>query len=111
MEFPTTLEALFKFVGSPLVIGAVISFLAENWDWFQTLESRQAKVVILVVLSGALGVLSYVLVTYMPQGIVDALNPLYGAALTGFMVLIATQVWHRLVNTDGLENTDHTASG
>ena len=37
-QFPLTLVDLFKFIGTPLFIGFIVSFLLERVPWFQLLN-------------------------------------------------------------------------
>ena len=96
-QFPINLVDLFKFIGTPLFIGFVVSFLLERVTGFQMLPT-DTKAVVALVISIALPLFSYFLLNYVPQGLIDALQPWYAAAVTGVIGFIGSQVWHKIFN-------------
>jgi lipid-A-disaccharide synthase-like uncharacterized protein len=94
-QLPITLIDLFKFIGSPVFIGALISFLLEGVAPFHALPTTTKRFVVLGTVIG-LSVLSYALTTFVPASVVQALDPLYAAIAQIFIALMGTQVWHKL---------------
>lgn len=97
-QLPITLIDLFKFIGSPIFIGALISYLLEGTAPFHALRTTTKRLVVLGTVIG-LSVLSYALTTFVPASVVQALDPLYAAIAQIFIALMGTQVWHKLFNT------------
>lgn len=94
---PVTLIELFKFIGTPVFVGFIVSFLLENVQAFQDL-TRYAKAAAALVVVVLLSLLSYWLVNYVPTAFIQALEPWYAAAVTGVIGFIASQVWHKVFN-------------
>lgn len=97
MNLPSSLGEFFTFIGSAAAIGFVLSFLAENWGFFQT-RNKQGKIAILVIVAVLMGLISYSLVRYVPAGVVDQAQPIYQVIISSLAILLATQVWHKAVN-------------
>lgn len=95
IQIPLTIVELFKFIGTPVFIGVLVSFLLERVPWFQNLSS-DVKALVALLLSVLLPILSYVLLNYVPASFVEALQPWYAAAVTGVIGFIGSQVWHKL---------------
>lgn len=96
-QFPSNLVDLFKFIGTPLFIGFVVSFLLERVADFQRLNT-DTKAIVALVISIVLPLFSYFLLNYVPQPLIDALQPWYAAAVTGVIGFIGSQVWHKIFN-------------
>lgn len=96
-QFPLTLVDLFKFIGTPLFIGFVVSFLLERIPWFQLLAT-DSKAIVALAISVLLPLFSYFLLNYVPVALIDALQPWYAAAVTGVIGFIGSQVWHKIFN-------------
>lgn len=97
IQIPLTIVDLFKFFGTPLCIGFVVSFLLERVVWFQQLGS-DVKAILALIIAVVLPILSYALLNYVPQSLIDALQPWYSVAVTGVIGFIGSQVWHRIFN-------------
>lgn len=97
-QIPMSIIDLFKFIGTPVAIGFVVSFLLERVPWFQQLSS-DVKAILALIISVLLPIISYALLNYTPQSLIDALQPWYAVAVTGVIGFIGSQVWHRLFNS------------
>lgn len=104
IQIPLTIVDLFKFFGTPLFIGFVVSFLLERVVWFQQLGS-DVKAIFALIIAVLLPILSYALLNYVPQSLIDALQPWYSVAVTGVIGFIGSQVWHRIFNTPSVTLT------
>jgi putative flippase GtrA len=96
-QIPLTIIDLFKFIGTPVFVGFIVSFLLERVAWFQQL-GKDAKAIVALGFAVGFALLSYALTNYVPQALIDALQPWYAAAVTGVIGFIASQVWHRIFN-------------
>lgn len=95
IQIPLTVLELFKFLGTPVFIGFLVSFLLERVPWFQQLNS-DAKALVALLLAIVLPIVSYALLNYVPASFVEAVQPWYAAAITGIIGFIGSQVWHKL---------------
>lgn len=96
-QIPMSIIDLFKFIGTPVAIGFVVSFLLERVPWFQQLSS-DVKAILALIISVLLPIISYALLNYVPQSLIEALQPWYSVAVTGVIGFIGSQVWHRIFN-------------
>jgi len=99
IQIPLTVLELFKFLGTPVFIGFLVSFLLERVPWFQQLNS-DVKAIVALVIAIVLPIVSYALLNYVPQSFVEAVQPWYAAAITGVIGFIGSQVWHKLFKPD-----------
>lgn len=104
MSIPSTLGEFFTFIGSAGAIGFVLSFVVENWAFFQT-RNRQGKITILVFIALLMGLGSYSLVRYVPAGVVQEAQPIYQVIVATLSILLASQVWHKTVNQQVIDVT------
>ena len=95
IQIPLTIVELFKFLGTPVFIGFLVSFLLERVPAFQLLSSDM-KAIVSLVLAVLLPIVSYALLNYVPMSLIEALQPWYAAAITGVIGFIGSQVWHKL---------------
>lgn len=100
MDFPTSLAQFFTFVGTAGAIGAVLSWIAGNWKFFQS-RSAQGKMLILFVISLVMGFASHFAVKYIPAGIVTDAEPYYQIVINSIVILMASQVYHNIVDKPG----------
>jgi len=100
-QFPLTLVDLFKFIGTPLFIGFIVSFLLERVPWFQA-QDANTKAIFAFTIAVVLPLISYALLNYVPQTLIDTLQPWYAAAVTGVIGFIGSQVWHKYFNQSGV---------
>ena len=100
-QFPLTLVDLFKFIGTPLFIGFIVSFLLERVQWFQA-QDANTKAIFAFTIAVVLPLISYALLNYVPQPLIDQLQPWYAAAVTGVIGFIGSQVWHKYFNQAGI---------
>ncbi len=98
---PVTLVELFKFLGTPIFVGFIVSFLLERVSGFQALAT-ELKALLSLALAAGFSLLSYWLVNYVPTAFIQALEPWYAAAVTGVIGFVASQVWHKIFNTSGI---------
>jgi len=112
IQIPLTIVELFKFIGTPVFIGFLVSFLLERVPAFQLLSS-DVKALVSLVLAVLLPIFSYALLNYVPEPLINALQPWYAAAITGVIGFIGSQVWHKLFKPesfypyDDSDDTDH----
>ncbi len=83
--------------GAGILAGFVASFALEHWPWFQVF-SPLAKRSAVIVLSVALGWAGYAVLTYVPAEALAAAMPWFKVAILSITTLLATQLWHQLVN-------------
>lgn len=102
---PASLGEFFTFIGSAAAIGFVLSFVAENWPFFQT-RSSQGKMIILVVIALAMGLGSYGLVRYVPAGVIEAAQPIYQVIVSTITILLASQIWHKVTDKSPAPNVE-----
>lgn len=96
---PENLGAFFTFLGTSAAIGGVLSFIAENWKFFQN-QSAQGKMIILFIASFSMSAASYALITYAPAGLVTGAEPIYKLFVTALTILLSTQAYHGLAHQD-----------
>lgn len=94
---PQDLGSFFTWLGSDAAIGAVISLIFVNWAWFNARSSGQ-KMVLLVLVSLAMGLGSHLLIAYVPSGVITDAQPYYKAIVSAMVVLFGSQAWHQIVN-------------
>jgi hypothetical protein len=109
MNVPSTLGEFFTFIGSAGAIGFVLSFVAENWGFFQS-RNKQGKVAILMFIALLMGLGSYSLVRFVPAGVVEQAQPIYQVIIATLSILLASQVWHKTVNQQVIDVTATTVS-
>lgn len=97
MEIPTTLAALFIFLGTPLFMGAVSDFLATQ-PWFQTLDSY-IKNYILIALAVGLALASRALQLFIPGTTLETLDPWYNVVATA-LTYVFGQLWHKKMHVE-----------
>lgn len=83
--------------GAAVVAALVVSWLAENWDWFKALTATQKRLM-LVVLCVAFGLGAWATITYVPPATLLALETPFRVIFISLTALLSTQVWHALVN-------------
>jgi hypothetical protein len=93
---PGDFGSFLTFIGSSAAIGAVISFIADNWAWFKARESGQ-KVVILLAVSILMGIASHLLVKYVPVGVIAEVEPYYQIIIASIVTLTGSVVYHKLI--------------
>ncbi len=94
---PSNLGEFFTFIGSATAIGFVLSLAAENWLFFQS-RNTQGKMAILLFIAIVMSLVSYSLMRFVPAGIVEQAQPYYQTIYSAVVIVLASQVWHRLVN-------------
>lgn len=97
---PQTLVELLTWLaaGSSAAVSAMlVSWAAENWDWFQGLTSNQ-KFMLQVVTSVTLGLSSWAILTYVPAETLQALEAPFKVFMLAILPLIASKWWHESVN-------------
>ena len=94
---PSNLGEFFTFIGSASAIGFVLSLIAEQSRWFQS-RNKQGKMATLLFIAMVMSLLSYSLVRFVPAGVVEQAQPYYQTIYSAVVIVLASQVWHRLVN-------------
>lgn len=77
------------------VLGVIISFLFEQFSWFQALTGK-ARFWTIGALSIGLPVAATALILYVPASVWDALKPFWMAAFAGGTTWLSSQLAHRL---------------
>jgi amino acid permease len=95
---PPDFNSFAAWLSSAAAIGFVLSFVAENWQWFQAAD-RQVKALILIFISIAMNILSYVL-THDPKTLLDT-NAIYMLFVGSLTTVIGSQAWHKFINKSG----------
>jgi len=95
MDIPTNLNDFFIWIGSPLVVGAVLSLIAERvWPLLPAEFPGGVKHALVIVASIGLPLLSKLLQDSVPPETIEALNPWWQAIVAGLMVYLTTQAAH-----------------
>lgn len=95
----TNLQSLLTTLatgGSAALVAVFLSWLAEQWPAFK-LQSSTLKFLEQVVLSGALGLGAWYLLTYQPA-LLAQLQPAFTAIALSVAPILAGQLWHSKVN-------------
>ena len=99
VQIALTIVDLFKFFGTPVFVGIIVSFLLERVPAFQALETNtKAFTALFLAVLCALG--SRFLLATIPASVIAALDPLYADAVNMIIAFIASQVWHRLIQKE-----------
>lgn len=97
MEVPMTLVALFQFIATPYVVGAVASFVFEKFNIAADVEPRR-KFMIFAIVTIALVLISQALLKYIPLQLVNDFDPIYAEIMTVLIALYSSQVTHSKYN-------------
>jgi hypothetical protein len=95
-QVPVTLAQFLTFLGTAGCIGAMLSWVASNWKFFQA-RSGQGKMAILFLISLIMGFASHFAVQYLPAGIVADAEPYYKIVLNTAAILLANQTYYNKV--------------
>lgn len=95
--FPETLRDLFVLVFSPAFFGAIVSWIAANWEWFVKLESGK-KVALLLVVAVLYGTVNFLLNRVLSPEWFDQLDPYYQSILPFLAYVVGQWVFHSQVN-------------
>ena len=94
-QLPTDIHQLFIYLGTPAFIGFVLSWLAANWQWFNSNKlSSQGRTLVMFLLALGLGIVSKLLVQYVPEGAYSVLQPYYDVFLSTVMIIFGSQLWY-----------------
>lgn len=102
---PDSLGGWVLFVGSPVAMGAVVSF-ALDWSPFIALSGGK-KVALLMLACIAMGVFSHLVITYVPASVLEAAQPYYAIIVQAVAALGGAKLWHAAFGRD----TDSTPPG
>lgn len=94
-EIPTLFNAVNLIAAG--LIGGIISFLFEKFEWFQNLTGDRRWQVILG-LSVSLPLLAQVALQFIPAETWAALEPYWHSVATGFVWWLGSQVTHKFFN-------------
>lgn len=87
------LQEFLLWMAGGLGASFIVSYLAERWEWFQTL-SKDAKQLYSTVASAVLAILAYVTYTYVPAEVWVVLSPYWQIIVGVVTVNYGTQVFH-----------------
>lgn len=96
-QIPLTLIDFFKFIGTPALVGWLVSMLAQRVPAFQRLGG-DAKFAVIMALCIVCAAGSYALVNYVPSAFIEALQPWYAQIVNLVIAVIGSQVYHRLMH-------------
>lgn len=95
-----TVQQALQYVasgGSVALTIAFVSWLAENVPAWKTVAGW-LKQLIMIGLSGGLGIGAVYVTTSVPAETLEKLAPYFAALMLSFVGVLASQVWHQLVN-------------
>lgn len=98
-QLPPTLGGFLTFLGTVGAIGAVISWVSENWAFFQA-QAAQGKMLILLIISTVMGLISMFAVEYIPAGVIAEAEPYYRIFVSSISIVLSSQVYHRVAHAD-----------
>lgn len=102
-------EQFLAFVGGPVAIGFVLSFVAERWGFFQK-QSSDVKELILMGIAFVMALASHVAIVYTPPEAIKAIDPYFQVLLAAFNIVVASQVWHNTFHAPGSDKIQFTSS-
>lgn len=97
IEIPKTFLEVVKLLGSPLLIGIVLSLMLKEWVWFTGLKPWMKWTLTLLV-SVLMPLLSRIIETYLPLNVMAFLESWWPTVAAGIAVWVASQVWNQIYN-------------
>lgn len=110
MEVPTLQEFLaFLYTPSGLaVLGTFMSLRLAAWPWYNGFTNDTLKKALFVGTTAGIAIVAYVLVTYVPQGVFDAVAPFWAIIGAALAVLVGDTVFRGVLKPlRALTNGDH----
>lgn len=92
-QIPGTFAEFLTFLGTAGAIGAVLSWIASNWKFFQD-RSSQGKMLILFAIALVMGFASQFAVQYIPAGIVADAEPFYKTIINMAAIVLSSQLYY-----------------
>ena len=94
-----TLQGFLLWLGTVGGSGTVVSFILEQVDWFQSLSEKGRR---WVSFSGMalLGILSHLVLTYVPQDILFAIAPYFVITASAFVSVFSGQILHKFLKKE-----------
>lgn len=89
-----TLEGFLFWLGTVGGSGTVVSFVFEQIEWFQSLSEKGRKWVSFVGMA-LLGVVSHLVLTYVPQDILLSIAPYFVITASAFVSVFSGQLFHK----------------
>lgn len=89
-----SIQEFLVWLASGLSASFVFSYVAERWDWFQSL-GVEAKKLWSTVGASVLAVLAYVVYTYVPVEVWTLLSPYWQLVVAVITVNYGTQAFHK----------------
>lgn len=102
-NLPASYGEAVTFIGSAAGIGSVLSFVAQNWQFFQKLKDGTdrpsgQKVAILFVITALISLGHRALITYMPAGVNVQSAEVWKWLQSILAILLGSQAYHYIVN-------------
>jgi hypothetical protein len=97
IEIPKTFMQVVQLLGSPLLLGVVLSLMFKEWVWFIA-QKPWVKWLMTLGVCLFLPILSQVLQEYLPASAWNFLEHWWPVAAGGLAVWVASQVWNQIYN-------------
>ena len=97
-----TLQGFLLWLGTVGGSGTVVSFILEQIDWFQSLSEKGRKWVSFAGMA-ILGVLSHLILTYVPQDILFAIAPYFVVIASAFVSVFSGEILHKMLKKESKE--------
>lgn len=105
---PTSLRGVLSWLiagGAGTIATMLASELAEHWPLFQNL-SATAKRWSMIGVSGAIALLAWSVLTFVPAEVIEALAVPFAVVMTGILSYLAGQLYHRAAKDERRIYTD-----
>lgn len=99
-NLPPDITTFLTYIATPTVLGPILSELLEYLPWYQNLPTSFMRLTVLFIIMVAVGILSYALVNWVPQGIFDQLKPIYSIIVASAAFFISSQLYHNKTTGD-----------
>jgi hypothetical protein len=97
IEIPKTFMAVVQLLGSPILLGVVLSLMFKEWVWFIG-QKTWVKWVMTLGLCVFLPIISQALQLYLPAAAWQFLEQWWPIVASGLAVWVASQVWNQIYN-------------
>jgi hypothetical protein len=104
MAIPETFLDVIKIIGSPVLIGIVLSLMLKEWTWFAG-QKPAVKWSVTLAVSVLLPVLSQVLITCLPASWMVVMEWIWVPARVGLAAWAVSQGWNVVINNRASRQT------
>jgi len=104
IEIPKTFMDVVGLLGSPLLIGVVLSLMFKEWVWFIN-QKTWVKWVMTLGVCVFLPIISTALKLYLPASAWTFLEQWWPVVASGLAVWVASQVWNQIYNKQIIRQT------